>query len=406
MTLTRRTLLAAAASVVVAPTPTIAQSSQFPGADWDVRAPAEVGLDAAVLDVANQQILAAYGDVTGVAVVRNGAIGFERYYSDQYGQDDPVNIRSITKCVTGTLIGMLIDDGDLSLDTTIGEVLSDRIPSAADSRTAAITVRSLLSMTPGWDYAAAGEYQRLIAQPDWTEYMLGLPVVYEQGTVYAYNSGASHLLSEIVAAVTGDSTIRFADQRLFDPIGVNRPRWQRAPGGEVSGGFGLELTVRDLARFGLLALRRGEWNGSQLVSSAWFEAATSYQASGDTTGYASYGYHWWVITDGPYPAYFGLGYGSNYLYVVPALDLIVVVLKGFENPPASVSIVRPLIENYFVPAVIVMTTCSTRTSSHHRRTGSDQSRTTMHRRPGKQSGRATHPGVQVDPWVRETRCWR
>ena len=353
MTLTRRTLLAAAASAVVAPAPIRAQSDVFPGVDWDVLAPAEVGLDATVLEVANQQILAAYGDITGVAVVRNGAIGFERYYSDTYGQTDPVKIRSITKCVTGTLIGMLIDDGALSLDTTIGELLPDRIPASADPRTAAITVRSLLSMTPGWDYAAAGEYQRLIAQPDWTEYMLGLPVVFEQGTVYAYNSGASHLLSEIVAAVTGDSTIRFADQRLFDPIGINRPRWERAPGGEVVGGFGLELTVRDLARFGLLALRRGAWNGSQLVSAEWFEAATAYQASGDTTGYASYGYHWWVITDGPYPAFFGLGYGSNYLYVVPALDLIVVVLKGFETPPPSVSIVRPLIENYFVPAVIV-----------------------------------------------------
>lgn len=152
--------------------------------------------------------------------------------------------------------------------------------------------------------------------------------------------------------MTGDSTIRFADQRLFDPIGINRPRWQRAPvTGQAVGGFGLELTVRDVARFGLLALRKGEWDGERLVSNAWFDAATTYQASGDTTGYAAYGYHWWVITDGAYPAYFGLGFGSNYLYIVPALDLIVVVLKGFETPPSPVSIVRPLIEGYFVPAV-------------------------------------------------------
>ncbi|MDQ2683054.1 MAG: serine hydrolase, partial [Chloroflexota bacterium] len=219
--------------------------------------------------------------------------------------------------------------------------------------TAGITLRSLVTMTPGWQYDAAGEYQRLIAQEDWTEYMLSLPVVYEQGTVYAYNSGASHLLSEIVAAVTGEPTTRFADRRLFDPLGIDRPRWERAPsGGQAIGGFGLSLTVRDTARFGLLALRRGEWAGQQIVSADWIDAATSWQASGDTTGYAAYGYHWWVIADGIYPAYFGLGYGSNYLYVVPALDLVVVVLKGFETPPPSISIVRPLIEGYFVPAVV------------------------------------------------------
>jgi CubicO group peptidase (beta-lactamase class C family) len=352
MRFSRRTVLTAV-SLAAVPRSSRAQDRPWPDPDWTVADPAELGLDAGTLAAGDQAIRAAYPDITGVAVIRDGQIGFEQYYSEQYGASDPVNIRSITKCVTGTLIGMLIDDGALRLDSTIDDLLGDRIPSGADPRTAGITVQSLLSMTPGWDYAASGEYQRLIAQPEWTEYMLGLPVLYDQGTVYAYNSGASHLLSEIVATVTGDSTIRFADRRLFDPIGINRPRWGRAPvSGEVIGGFGLELTVRDLARFGLLALRRGEWNGNQVVSADWFDAATSWQATGDTTGYAAYGYHWWVITDGPYPAYFGLGYGSNYLYIVPALDLVVVVLKGFETAPASISIVRPLIESYFVPAVV------------------------------------------------------
>jgi CubicO group peptidase (beta-lactamase class C family) len=114
----------------------------------------------------------------------------------------------------------------------------------------------------------------------------------------------------------------------------------------------LELTCRDLARFGLLALRDGEWNGEQLIPADWFAAATTYQATGDSTGYAAYGYQWWVIPESPYQAYFGLGFGSNYLYIAPALDLIVVVLKGFDTPPNPVTIVRPLIEGYFLPAVI------------------------------------------------------
>jgi CubicO group peptidase (beta-lactamase class C family) len=352
--ITRRALVGTLPALALAPRNVRAQSSDliWPEPDWTVAVPADLGLDAATLEAADALVPAAYPDVTGIAVVRHGTIGFERYYGDRYGQNDPVKIRSITKCVIGTLIGMLIDDGDLTLETTIGDVLADRIPAGADPATAAITVRSLLTMTPGWAWDIYGEYERLIAQPDWTAYVLGLPVAYPQGQVFAYNSGASHLLSMIVAAVTGDRTVRFADRRLFGPLSINRPRWEQSPEGEVAGGFGLELTVRELARFGLFALRTGRWRDDQLLSADWFTAATSYQATGDTTGYAAYGYQWWVITDGPYPAYFGLGFGSNYLYIVPDLDLLVVVLKGFETPPNPVSIVRPFIENNILPAVL------------------------------------------------------
>ena len=302
------------------------------------------------LAIADQQITDAYPDITGVVVVRGGAIAFEHYYGSNYEQDDPVKIRSITKSVTGTLIGMAIDDGLLSLDSALGEVIPDLIPANADQLTPTITVENLLTMTSGWAWDIHADYPSLIAADDYTQLTLGLPVAYEPGSFYAYNTGGSHLLSVIVEAVTGERTIQFADKRLFGPIGIDRPRWQRSPEGPVCGGFGLELTARDLARFGLLALRSGQWDGEQLVSPDWFAAATTYKSSGDSTGYAAYGYQWWVIPESPYGAYFGLGFGSNYLYIAPALDLIVVVLKGFETPPNPVSIVRPLIESYFLPA--------------------------------------------------------
>ncbi len=328
-----------------------AQDIPWPTREWTVVDPGDVGMSADQLAVADQQIVAAYPDITGVVVVRRGGIAFERYYGSDYGQDDPVKIRSITKSVTGTLIGMAIDDGLLSLDSTLGEVIPDLIPVDADPLTPTITVENLLTMTSGWDWDIHADYPTLIAADNYSQLTLSLPVAYTPGTFYAYNTGGSHLLSVIVEAVTGDTTIRYADKRLFGPIGINRPRWQRSPEGPVCGGFGLELTARELARFGLLALRSGEWDGAQLVSPDWFAAATTYQSSGDSTGYAAYGYQWWVIPESPYGAYFGLGFGSNYLYIAPALDLIVVVLKGFETPPNPVSIVRPLIEGYVLPAV-------------------------------------------------------
>jgi CubicO group peptidase (beta-lactamase class C family) len=349
----RRTFLAGVVTSTLAPGlhQTAAQETRWPTRAWAIVDPADVGMSADQLALADQQIVAAYPDVTGVVVVRGGAIAFERYYGSEYGRDDPVKIRSITKSVTGTLIGMAIDDGLLRLDSTLGNVIPDLIPADADPLTPAITVENLLTMTSGWAWDIHADYPTLIAADDYTRLTLSLPVAYEPGTVYAYNTGGSHLLSVIIEAVTGDRTVRFADKRLFGPLGIDRPRWERSPEGPVCGGFGLELTPRDLARFGMLALRGGEWDGERLVSADWVTAATSYQSSGDSTGYAGYGYQWWVIPESPYGAYFGLGFGSNYLYNAPTLDLIVVILKGFETPPNPVSIVRPLIEGWFLPAV-------------------------------------------------------
>jgi CubicO group peptidase (beta-lactamase class C family) len=350
----RRTLLTGLAAATVGARTRIAGAQDFgvPGREWAVVEPAEVGLSADQLELAHQTIISGYQDITGVVVVRSGAIGFEHYYGDEYGQDDPVDIRSITKSVTGTLIGIAIDDGLLSLDSTLGDLVPDLIPANADPLTPGITVENLLTMTSGLAWDIGSDYQRLIAAEDWVEYTLSQPVAYQPGTFYAYNSGGSHLLSVIIEAVTGMDTIRYADTRLFDLIGINRPRWERSPQGDVIGGFGLSVTCRELARFGLLSLRNGAWGDERIVSEGWFPEATSYKAAGDTTGYAAYGYQWWVIDDGAYHAYFGLGFGSNYVYVVPALDLVVVVLKGFETPPNPVSIVRPLIEGYVVPAVV------------------------------------------------------
>jgi len=350
----RRTLLTGLGASIIGgrAVPAFAQDIGFPGREWTAVDPAAVGMSAEGLDLAHQTILASYSDITGVVVVRGGAIAFERYYGSEYGQDDPVDIRSITKSVTGTLIGIAIDDGLFSLDSAIGDLIPEFIPADADPLTPGITVEQLLEMTSGLAWDISSDYQRLIAAEDWVEYTLSQPVAYQPGTFYAYDSGGSHLLSVIVEAVTGMDTIKFADTRLFGPIGINRPTWERSPQGDVIGGFGLSLTCRELARFGLLALRGGQWGDNRIVSDEWFAAATSYQSSGDPTGYAAYGYQWWVIPESPYRAYFGLGYGSNYLYVAPELDLIVVVLKGFEETaPNPVSIVRPLIEGYFLPAV-------------------------------------------------------
>jgi len=327
--------------------------ARFPDREWELVAPADVGLSEAQLNAAGDYAAANMPDITSIVVARYNGLAYERYFGDSYGIADPVNIRSITKCVTGTLVGIAIDDGLISLDTDIGDVIPELIPANADPLTASITIENLLTMSSGWAWDIGSDWFTLTSAGNWTELTLSLPVVYVPGTFYAYNTGGSHLLGVITQHVVGGDLAQFADRRLWAPMNIDRPAWRRSPEGVVSGGAGLELTPRDLARFGLLSLRDGQWDGEGLVSDEWFSEATRFHFQGDTTGYAGYGYQWWVIDyDNGFHAWFGLGFGSNYLYVVPALDLVIVVLKGFETPPSPISIVRPFIENWILPAVV------------------------------------------------------
>ena len=357
-TTSRRAVLAAPLALLTAgiarPLGTAAQERDYwPTKGWRAGDPAEQGIDPGGLAAAGDAVAAQLPEATGFVVIRNGYLVYERYYGDAYGRDDPVKIRSITKSVTSALIGMALEDELIDdLDQPIGDLIPDRIPDDADPLTPSITVRQMLTMTGGWAWDIGSDYERLIASEDWAEYTLSQPVVYEPGSFYAYNSGGSHILSVILSAVTEDDTVVYAQERLFRPIGIRRPRWQRSPQGERVGGFGLELTPRDLAKFGFLFLNGGVWEGEQLVPARYVRDATTYQATGDSTGFAAYGFQWWV-TETPFgqPAYFGLGFGSQYLYVVPELDLIAVIVKGFEERPAVVTPSRPVIETYVVPAV-------------------------------------------------------
>lgn len=353
MSISRRSLLLSGLALLVPATAAAQDSGRpyWPTQRWKADQPVDQEMDAALLEEADRRIRVAMPDVTGLVVVRSGYIVHERYFGENYGRNDPVRVRSVTKSVTGALIGSALGEGLLpSLDTPIGDLIPDRIPAEADPVTPTITVRHLLTMTAGWQWDIGSEYERLIASEDWAAYTLSQPVVYEPGTFYAYNSGGSHILSLIVQSVSGMDTADYAQDRLFTPLGIARPVWQRSPQGETVGGFGLELTPRNMAKFGWLYVNRGQWDGEQIVPRDYVEASTTYQAAGDTTGYAAYGYQWWVAEAYGIPTYFALGYGSQYIYVVPDRDLVVVMVKGFEDPPPVVTLSRPLIEELILPA--------------------------------------------------------
>jgi CubicO group peptidase (beta-lactamase class C family) len=323
---------------------------------WPENSLEALGFDPALGDRLVEE-LPNFPSVTGVVVIRNGQLAFEHYRRP----DDVttlVNIRSVTKSLTSTLVGIALHRGDLeSIDLTIGDLIPDRIPADADPAVADITLRSFLTMTSGLWWDGHDDWRMLLASDNWTETTLSQPIVASQGEQFIYNTGGSHLIGVAIAAATGRPLEEYAREHLFAPLGIRDGDWMRSPQGEVNGGAGLELTPRDTAKLGQLLLQRGRWGETQLFSEDYAIASTTWQSEGESiTGGSigvAYGFQWWVTDDTGYEAFFALGFGGQYVYVVPDLDVVVVVAARFEDGEQPVlTSHRPISEQIVIPAIL------------------------------------------------------
>ena len=145
-----------------------------------------------------------------------------------------------------------------------------------------------------------------------------------------------------------------AREVLFGPLGIVPGEWMRSPQDEVSAGSGLALTARDMLKLGYLYLRGGAWEGEPVIEPAYAAAATTWQSAGDATGaWAGYGYQWWITaTNAGYPASFALGYGGQHIFVVPALDLVVVAAIARRVDRSELRTPRFLIESIATSCVV------------------------------------------------------
>jgi CubicO group peptidase (beta-lactamase class C family) len=324
-----------------------AAPDSWPTGGWQRADPEDHGVDRFALDDVDARAVGEVPALSALLVVRHGYLVFERYYGG-HEPEQLINVRSVTKSVTGTLAGAALRQGLLTgLEQTVETIIPERIPAGADPNVASITLWQWLTMTSGLAWEAAGDWQRLLAAPDWVAMTLGLPVTGIPGQTYVYNTGGSHVLGVSVAAAAGMPLEDYANDVLFRPLGIAPGDWMRSPQGEVSAGSGLEMTPRDMLKIGYLYLRQGEWDGEQILDPDFAAAATTWQSAGDATGgWAGYGYQWWITaTNAGFPAYFALGYGGQHIFVVPALDLVVVAAIARRVDPSELRTPRYLIES-------------------------------------------------------------
>ncbi len=232
---------------------------------------------------------------------------------------------SMCKSITGLAIGILIDEGKLSLETKLNEIFGARFsPFGIFKRS--ITVLNLLNMSSGVDFNEAGA----LSGNDWRQSFFDASFKFDPGTKFEYNSMNSYMLSAIVTEITGMSMFDFCKERIFEPLGIKRVFWEACPQSITKGGWGLFMRAEDMAKLGQLFLRGGFWYGKRIVSPEWIQKATSWQIETGSDDNKHYGFQVWINDDRTGSYSFNGMLGQN-VFVYPDLDMVVVTNAGNED---------------------------------------------------------------------------
>ena len=251
----------------------------------------------------------------------DGRLVEERYFNGaRPGQAE--NLKSASKSVLSALVGIAFDRGYLkNVRDSIATFFDEHLP-PDPAQKKNITLEDLLTMRSGLEGTSNVNYGRWVQSSHWVRHVLTRPLVDEPGGRMIYSTGNSHLLSALLTKATKMSTFEFARRYLADPLGVPIPPWVRDPQGIFLGGNEMHWTPRGMLAFGELYLNSGRANGKQIVSEAWIQESLKPRTRSRWSG-RQYGYGWWIDSFGGHAAYYAWGHGGQFIFVVPALKLVV-----------------------------------------------------------------------------------
>ena len=366
--------------------PSVAQEAMWPTEGWSTSTPEAQDLDGMPFARLDGEIKEGkYGYVDRMVVVRNGRLVVSQWYENDYraisqghesalgcgeatcGDDaaaaDPYNylhpnthpfyqgrdvhtLQSVTKSVAATLIGIALTRGEIeSVDALLLSFFEDYDLSGVDERLHQATLEDLLTMRSGVEWHEqdrplneTNTTLQLERSEDWIQFTLDQPTDAAPGEKWVYNSGGSHLMSGIIKKATGSFIDAYAEAHLFGPLGIGDYHWKKTPKGFPDTEGGLYLEAEQLAKIGYLYLQGGLWDGQRILDADFVAGATARQVERVNAPGWGYGYQWWRLDQGGVEVWAGLGFGGQFLLVLPAHDLIGVVNSWnlFDRPQASI----------------------------------------------------------------------
>ena len=332
----------------------------LPGEDWQASTPAEHGLDPMLLaelylDAAELETL------YGLLVVKDGQLIAEDYFNAGSLEQKPL-LQSVAKSFTSALVGIALDQGCLSsVDQKMINFFPDFADQIVDPRKRQITIRDMLQMRAGyppeesdselWEAMWSGDYAHLVADA---------PLSSDPGTEFQYSNLTAHWLGIIVARACQTDLQSLAQTYLFDPLGGEIGDWKKDLDGYNWAAGELHVKARDAAKFGMLYLNDGEFEGTQVISADWVHdslqtySEDAYNNIGDFRD-IGYGYQWWSAEVGDYEVNFAWGHGGQLIVLVDELNMVVVVTadpfyevygsESWQHEKANIELVGKFIDS-------------------------------------------------------------
>ena len=260
-----------------------------------------------------------------------GDLVLEKYYNGARAAR-PANIKSASKSVISALVGIAVTDDAIK---GVRQPIGDFFPELAkdrDPRKQAITIEDLLTMRSGLESTSGRNYGAWVQSGNWVRYALNQPMEDDPGTRIEYSTGTTHILSAILTRATKMSTWEFAQARLAKPLGFTLARWTQDPQGIYFGGNEMLMTPRQMIRFGELYANGGRvpeaagspFAGKPLLPRSWVEQTRVPRGRSRWGSDREYGYGWWIRELGGRDTFYAWGYGGQFIFVVPDLELVIV----------------------------------------------------------------------------------
>ena len=258
----------------------------------------------------------------------------EQYFNGTT-QRQLANVKSVSKSWISALVGIAIEQGYIeSVQQPISDYFAEVLSEDDNALKRRITIEDLLTMQSGLETTSNRNYGAWVQNKNWVDYALSQPLELHPGTTMEYSTGNTHLLSAILTLATDTTTLEFARQTLTKSLGFRLAPWPQDPQGIYFGGNDMEMTPRQMMKFGELYRNNGWVDDRQVIPPDWVNKSLQAHTESTRENGRFYGYGWWIRKMGGFTTPYAWGYGGQFILLVPALDLTIVTTSS-SNPGAG-----------------------------------------------------------------------
>ena len=301
-----------------------------------------------------------FKNITGIVIIKEGKLLLEEYFNGS-GRDSLQDTRSVGKSFSSALTGIAIKDGYLKSENQNLKEFYDLKPfKNYASQKDNVTIKSLLTMSSGFDgndenYESSGNEENMYPTENWIKFILDLPMTENTiGKNWSYFTAGVVLTGDILDKKVPQGLEKYADKKLFQPLGITNYKWQFTPQQKPSLAGGLRMRVLDFAKFGQLYKNHGIWDGKTILTKDWIKKSfTNYFT--DNPDFEGYGYLFWrkvyTVGNSRYEAFQSSGNGGNKIIIFTEIPVVIVITTQAYNKPYAHQQSEKIVQDYLLPAL-------------------------------------------------------